>query len=176
MLKKEKSALVEDLRKRLTSAQSIFLTDFAGINVKDISQLRKIFRESSVEYLVAKNTLIRRAVADTPLDRLEPYLTGPTALVLTEDDGINAAKIISKFAEKHETFSIKAGVMSDKIVDPGQVKCIASLPAREVLLSRLLGSMNSPITGLVYVLNDTVARAVRLFGRIAEAKQSQEKS
>jgi len=176
MLKKEKVALVENLRKRLTSAQSIFLTDFTGIDVKDISQLRKNFRESSVEYLVAKNTLIKRALADTTLDRLEPYLVGPTALVLTQDDGINAAKIIAKFAEEHETFSIKAGVMSEKIVDPGQVKSIASLPSREVILAMLLGCLNSPATGLVCVLNGTLARAVRVLSRVAEAKQSREKS
>lgn len=176
MLKKEKTALVEFLRERLTSAQSIFLTDFTGINVRDISELRRSFRESSVEYLVTKNTLIKRAVADTPLDQLEPYLVGPTALVLTDDDGVNAAKIITKFAQKHVTFSVKAGVMSEKFIDPGQVKSIASLPTREVMLSRLLGSLNSPITGLVYVLNDTIARAVGVLSRVAEAKQSQENS
>ncbi len=176
MLKKEKTALVELLRERLTSAQSIFLTDFTGINVRDISELRRSFRESSVEYLVTKNTLIKRAVADTPLDQLEPYLVGPTALVLTDDDGVNAAKIITKFAQKHETFSVKAGVMSEKFIDPGQVKSIASLPTREVMLSRLLGLLNSPITGLVYVLNDTITRAVGVLSRIAEAKQSQENS
>lgn len=176
MLKKEKSALVEELRERLTGAQNIFLTDFTGINVKDISELRRSFRESSVEYLVAKNTLIKRAVADTPLDQLEPYLVGPTALVLTDGDGVNAIRIITKFAEEHETFSVKAGVMSEKFIDPGQVKSIARLPTREVMLSRLLGSLNSPITGLVYVLNDTIVRAVRLLSRVAEAKQSKEDS
>jgi large subunit ribosomal protein L10 len=176
MHKKTKAALVEDLRKKLTSAQSIFLTDFTGINVKDISELRKSFRESSVEYLVAKNTLIKRAVADTPLDQLEPYLVGPTALVLTEDDGINAAKIITRFAKEHEMFSVKAGMMSEKVVDPGQVKSIASLPSREVILARLLGILNSPITGLVCILNGTVSRAVRVLSRVAETKQSQENS
>lgn len=176
MLKKEKTTVVEDLRKKLTSAQSIFLTDFTGINVKDISELRRIFRNSSVEYLVAKNTLIKRAVADTPLDQLEPYLVGPTALALTGDDGVNAAKIVAKFTEKHETFSVKAGVIREKVIDPGQIKSIASLPAREVILSNLLGTLNSPITGLVYVLNDTIARAVRILSRVAEAKQTQENS
>ena len=176
MLKKEKIALVEGLKKRLTSAQSIFLTNFTGIDVKDINELRRSFRESSVEYLVAKNSLIKRAVADTSLDQLEPYLVGPTALVLTDDDGVNAAKIITRFAEEHGSFSVKAGVMSEKIIDPGQVKSIASLPTKEVMLSRLLGLLNYPITELLYILNDTTARAVRILSRVAEAKQSQENS
>jgi len=176
MLKKEKVALVEDLRKKLTGAQSIFLTDFTGIDVPDISQLRRSFRESSVEYLVAKNTLIKLAVADTPLDQLEPYLNGPTALVIAGDEGVSAAKIITNFAEQHESFSVKVGVISEKIIDPGQVKNIASLPTREVMLSRFLGCLNTPVSGLVYVLNDTIARAVRILGRIAEAKQAQQNS
>jgi len=176
MLRKEKQTQVDSLREKLGSAESIFLTNFTGINVKDISQLRGQFRAANVEYLVAKNTLIRRAVADTPLAELESYLQGPTALVIAGDDGVRAAKIITKFCEDHESFQVKAGVMSEKIIDAARVKDIARLPSREVLIARLLGAINSPIAGLVFVLGGTLARAVRALDQVRQLKEAKEKS
>ncbi|OGF97043.1 MAG: 50S ribosomal protein L10 [Candidatus Glassbacteria bacterium RIFCSPLOWO2_12_FULL_58_11] len=176
MLRKEKSHYIEDLKKKLAAADSIILTDFTGVNVKDISELRRQFRQASSEYLVAKNTLIKRAVADTPLEVIGPYLAGPTSLVLAGDDGVKAAKIIVKFAEEHQSFAVKAGVLSQKLFVGDQVKKIASLPSKEVLVSKLLGCLNSPVTSLVFVLNDTIARAVRVLDKVRQAKQVQENS
>ena len=176
MLRKDKSILVEDLKKKLAAANSIILTDFTGVNVKDISALRRQFRQASNEYLVVKNTLIKRAVADTPLEVMGPYLAGPTSLVLTGDDGVSAAKIIVKFAEEHQSFTVKAGMLSQNLFDGVQVKKIAGLPSKEVLVAKLLGCLNSPITSLVFVLNDTIARAVRVLDKVRQAKQAQENS
>ena len=176
MLRKEKQTVVDSLREKLTGAQSLFLTDFSGINVKDISQLRGQCRAAHLEYLVAKNTLIRRAVADTPLASLDPYLQGPTALVISGEDGVNAAKIIVKFSEEHESFQVKAGVMSERIIDADRVKDVARLPGRKVLVARLLGVLNSPLAGLVYVLNDTLGRAVRVLDQVRQARQAKDNS
>lgn len=175
MLRKEKQAVAEDLKKRIEGATSIFLADFTGINVKEITELRKDFRQSNVEYLVAKNTLIKRALVDSPLKGIGDYLNGPTSLVLTPDEGIAAAKIINNFAKGHDSaLEVKAAVVDDKIMDGSMIKSLASLPGREVLLSRLLGSFNSPLSGLVYVLSGTIARVVQVLDQIRQVKQSQE--
>lgn len=175
MLRKEKQSVVEELKKKMEGASSIFLANFTRINVKDITTLRKNFRESNVEYLVAKNTLIRRAVADSPLEKIHDYLTGPTALVLTQDDGIAAAKIIDAFARDRESgLELKMALMADKIFDAEAVKVLARLPDREVLLARLLGGFNSPIVGFVSVLHGTLGRVVRVLDQIRQVKQSQE--
>jgi large subunit ribosomal protein L10 len=174
MQKKEKERVVEDLKQKLSASKSVILTDFSGISVKQITQLRKDFRAASIECLVAKNTLIKRAVDGTPLKGLEPYLKGPTALLLSPDEGIMAAKIIRKFAEDTQKLAVKAGVLSDRVIDSAQVKSIASLPSREVLLARMMGCLNSPISGLVFVLNDLVGRSVRVLDQIRQAKQAQE--
>ena len=128
MLRKDKVAVVDQLKKKLENAGTIFLTDFTGINVQEINKLRRDFREVSVEYLVAKNTLIKRAIADTPLEQLDSYLRGPTALVIAEDDGVQAAKVITGFAREHDTFTVKVGVTDNKLISPEEVKAIASLP------------------------------------------------
>ena len=175
MLGKEKQVMVEDLKKKIEGATSIFLADFTGINVKDITELRRDFKQSNVEYLVTKNTFIKRAVADGPLAGLNDYLRGPTALVLSPDEGIAAAKIIGVFAKEHESaLNVKVAVMADKIVDSSRVKDLANLPAREVLIARLMGSLNSPLVGFASVLNGTVSRVVRVLDRIRQVKQSPE--
>ena len=171
MLKKEKTVLVDKLKKRLGTAKSIFLADFTGINVKDVNALRRAFQKASIEYMVAKNTMIKRAVADTPLKPLEPYLNGPTALVIVDNEGVEAAKIITKFAEDHQSFAVKIGVMSEKFIQPGQVKNIARLPTKEVLVARLLGTLNAPIANLVFVLNGTLSQVVRVLDQVSKTKQ-----
>lgn len=172
MLRKDKEAVVDELREKLTSARSVFLTDFSGINVKSVNELRRKFRGASVEYLVAKNTLIKRAVAGTALDQLDPFLNGPTAMVVSRDEGVQAAKVIDQFVRDHQSFHVKVGVLAEKLVDAGQVKVIANLPSREVLLAKVLGTMNAPIANFVFVLNETVARSVRTLDAVAKTKQA----
>jgi len=175
MLKKDKQAVAEDLKKKLEGAKSVFLADFTGINVKDITKLRRDFRQSNVEYLVAKNTLIKRAVADSPLEEINDYLAGPTALVLSADEGIAAARIISKFAKEHDSgLNVKVAMTANKVFDGSMVAKLASLPGREVLLAQLLGIFNSPIVGFVSVLKTTVGNLVCVMDQIRQVKQSQE--
>ncbi|MBW7995800.1 MAG: 50S ribosomal protein L10 [Candidatus Glassbacteria bacterium] len=172
MNKKEKQAAVDELKDKLSRAESVFLTDFTGVNVKDVSGLRNSFREAEVEYMVAKNTLVRHAVQDTPWQSLEPFLVGPTALVISSDQGVTAAKIISKFRENHEGFKPKVGMMNEQVVDASTIEQLAKLLTRDELIAKLMGSLNSSISGLVFVLNDTIARAVRVLAQVAKAKES----
>jgi large subunit ribosomal protein L10 len=175
MLRKEKQAVAEDLKKKLEGAKSVFLADFTGINVKDITRLRRDFRQSNIEYLVAKNTLIKRAVADSPLEGINDHLSGPTALVLSADEGIAAARIISKFATEHDSgLNVKAAMMASKVFDGSMVAKLARLPGREVLLAQLLGGLNSPIVGFVSVLKASIGNVVRVLDQIRNVKQSQE--
>jgi large subunit ribosomal protein L10 len=173
MQKKVKTAVVDDLKVKLEKAESVLLADFSGVNVKDVSGLRNSFREAEVEYMVAKNTLVKRAVADTPWQGLEPFLEGPTALIISGDQGVTAAKIISEFRKNHKGFKPKAGMMSDQVLDLATIEEMAKIPTRDELIAKLMGSLNSPITGLVYVLNDTVARAVRVLSQVAKAKENE---
>lgn len=172
MLRKEKSVQVDSLKKKLEASNSIFLADFTGVNVQDVDRLRRSFDKISAQYIVAKNTLIKRAIADTPLDRLNPYLTGPTAIVIAQDEGVEAARIIDKFAKGNQSFKVKVGIMNSKLVDPEQVKNIAGLPPREVLLARLLGVINAPIANLVFLLSQTSGRLVRVLDQIRQAKEA----
>jgi large subunit ribosomal protein L10 len=175
MLRKEKQAVAEDLKNKIEGASSIFLADFTGINVKDITTLRRDFRQSDIEYLVAKNTLIKRAIAGGPFEKLNDYLAGPTALVLTKDEGVDAVKIISNFSKDRALgMDVKVGVIDEKLIDAETVKSLASLPGREVLLARLLGGLNSPVVGFVHVLNGTLSRVVRVLDQVRQVKQSQE--
>lgn len=174
MLRKEKERVVEDLRQKLASCGSFILTDFSGINVKDITELRKTFRAAKIECLVAKNTLIRRAMKDMPYEKnLDQFLNGPTAIVISGDTGVEAAKIVSKYAEGSQKFQVKAGMLANNVIGSAQVKEIASLPPKEVLVARLLGTINRPVTGLVYVLNDMIGRAVRVIDQVRQAKEAQ---
>lgn len=174
MLRKDKTKVVEDLSRKMAAAQSIILTDFTGINVKDMTELRKVFREASIECLVAKNTLIRRAVKGSVYEKeLDRFLSGPTALIISGNEGIDAAKIIKKYADEKQKLQVKAGVLSEKVIDSGQIKEIASLPTREVLLAKLCGSLNRPVTSFVYVLNDMIARTVRILDQVRAAKEAE---
>lgn len=171
MHKKQKISVVDELKDKLSKAESVFLTDFTGVNVKDVNSLRNDFRQANVGYIVAKNTLIRRAVAESPWKGLDSFLEGPTALVINTDQGVTAAKIISQFRETHESFKPKVGMMNEQVIDAATIEALAKLPTRDQLISKLMGCLNAPITNLVYVLNDTLARAVRVIAQVAETKE-----
>jgi large subunit ribosomal protein L10 len=174
MRRKEKANVVDQLKDKLGKAESVFLADFTGINVKDVNELRTKFRDAEVEYLVAKNTLIRRAVADTPLADLDPYLEGPTALVISSDQGVTAAKIIDEFRGEHDALKLKGGILSEKIIEAATIEELAKLPTRDELIAKLMGSLNAPVSRLVFVLNDTIGRAVRVLAQVAQSKESED--
>lgn len=141
----EKQQIVAGLKEKLNAAITGVVVDYKGITVADDTALRKELRENGVEYFVIKNTLLSRAVADTELADIQSVLEGTTALALSKDDYAAPARILSKYADKSETFKIKAGFLDGKPVDLETISAIAKLPSREVLLATVLGAFQAPI-------------------------------
>lgn len=148
----EKEAQVSEIRDKLARANAAILADYRGLNVGQVTRLRRKLREAGVEYRVMKNTLIRLAARDVGLAGMEPYLQGPTAIALGYGDPVVPAKILSEFARDNKQLEIKAGVLQGRLIDAGGVKALADLPTREVILSRVLGGMRAPLAGMANVL------------------------
>ena len=141
----EKQKLVAGLKEKIAAAITGVIVDYKGINVADDTALRRELRENGVDYFVVKNTLLSRAIADTELASIGEALEGTTAIALSNSDYVAAARILSKYADKSETFKIKAGFLDGKPVDLETIKAIAKLPSREVLLATVLGAFQAPI-------------------------------
>lgn len=141
----EKQKIVADLKEKIGAAVIGVLVDYKGINVADDTALRKELRENGVNYFVVKNTLLSRAVQDTELEGIKSVLEGTTAIALSNDDYAAPARILSKYADKSETFKIKAGFLDGKLADLDTINAIAKLPSREVLLATVVGAFQAPI-------------------------------
>jgi large subunit ribosomal protein L10 len=151
MKKTEKEALVTDLRDRIQGSSSLYYTDFTGLNVKRMTELRRRLRKAGVEYIVIKNTLARRAVQEMGLP-MEDRLRGPTGVVIGKDP-VAAAKLLTDFAREFEQKpEIKGGMLDGKVIGVAQVKKLATLPSRQEMLSQLASGMQSPLAGFVGAL------------------------
>jgi len=144
-VREEKVQIVNEIVEKLQNSKSTVVTDYRGLNVAQVTELRKKCREAGVEFKVYKNTLTRRATAEAGLTDLDAVLTGPTAIAFSKEDEIAAAKVLSDFAKANEALEIKGGVMEGKVLSVDEVKAIASLPNREGLLSMLLSVLQAPI-------------------------------
>ena len=141
----EKQAIVAALTERLQNANSGIFVDYKGINVADDTKLRAELREAGVEYTVVKNTLLGRAIEGTSLADMSSVLEGTTAIATSKDDYIAAAKILNKYAEKSDSFSIKSGYLDGEVISLEKINSLAKLPSREVLLATVLNAFNAPI-------------------------------
>ena len=148
-----KQPVVNEIKELLTDAQSAVLVSYRGITVEQDTAMRKELREAGVEYKVCKNTMIRFAIQGTEFEALADDLTGPTAIAVSKTDATAPARILAKHAKNIEVLEMKSGVVEGTFYDAEGMKAIASVPSREVLLSKLLGSIQSPITNLARVLN-----------------------
>lgn len=171
MIKQEKEKIVRELTEKMKEAKAIYLTDFTGLDVVRATELRKKLREASVEYQVVKNTLAQLAAKNAGMEMLLDYLTGPTGLAFGVKDPIIPAKILVEFAKADDKPAVKVGVVEGKMVDVKQVKQLALLPSREVLLSQLLSAMQSPIAGLVGTLGGIIQKFVGTVDAIAKQKE-----
>ncbi|HEX5437357.1 MAG TPA: 50S ribosomal protein L10 [Gemmatimonadaceae bacterium] len=151
MKRSEKEEIVTELADKIKSAKALYYTDFTGLNVKHMTELRRRFRRAGVEYVVVKNTLALRAAAQSGL--AEERLRGPTGVVIGMDP-VTAAKVLDEFARENEQKpGVKGGVLDGKVIEPAQVKQLATLPSREQMLSQLAGGFQSPMAGFVGALN-----------------------
>ena len=143
------NAIAEDIK----DATSVVLVDYRGLTVEQDTQLRKQLREAGITYKVCKNTMMKRAFEGTAFAGLEEYLEGPSAIAISTEDATAPARIICKFAKTAVALQVKAGVVDGEVYDADRVKVLSAIPSREELLSKLLGSLQSPITNLARVLN-----------------------
>lgn len=167
----QKKAIVSNLTEKFKSSCAGVVVSYKGINVADDTKLRKDLRESGVEYMVAKNTLLRRAAKDAGLEDLNSVFEGSTAIAISENDYVAASKILCKFAKDHEFFKIKSGFIDGSVIDEKEIKNLAKLPSREVLIAQVLGGLNAPIAGFANVLSGTMRGLVVALNAIAQKKQ-----
>ena len=148
-----KQPIVDEISETIKGAQSLVVVDYRGLTVAEDTQLRKKLREAGVSYKVYKNTLVNRAIAGTEFESLKDVLEGPNAFAVSADDATAPARVLAEFAKTAPNLEIKAGVVEGTFYDADGMKAISSIPSREVLLSKLLGSLQSPIANLARVLN-----------------------
>ena len=152
----QKQKIVADLKAKIDAAVTGVVVDYKGINVADDTALRRELRENSVDYFVIKNTLLSRAIAGTELEGMQSVLEGTTAIALSNEDYAAPARILSKFAEKSETFKIKAGFIDGALADLDTINAIAKLPSREVLLATVVGAFQAPIAAFARAIQAVV--------------------
>ena len=154
-----KQPVVAEISELLNGAASAVVVDYRGLTVEQDTQLRKKLRESEVSYKVYKNTMIRFAVKGTEFEALVPHLEGPTALAVSKTDATAPARVLADFATTADKRELKGGVVEGTYYDEKGIQVIATIPSREVLLGRLLGSMQSPIANFARVLNQIAEKA-----------------
>ena len=174
--KAQKQAEIDAIKELLNGAAGVVLVDFCGLTVDQDTDFRRKMREAGVKYGVFKNTLISKAAQELGIENLDQILSHNTALAVSAEDAVAPAKVVSEFAKKHDKVVIKAGLLEGKVVTVAEVKALAALPSKEVLIAKMLGSMNAPITGLVNVLQGTIRNAVYVLEAVRKQKEESEKA
>jgi len=170
MAKQEKEKIIEELKKKFEKSKIFFLTDFTGLKVREITQLRKSFREKGVEYKVVKNTLIRLAAENKAYSPITNYLEGPTGIVFGYDEPTLPAKILYDFQRKTEKPKTRVFWMEGKIYEGGKLKELATMPLKEQLLAALMGSLNSPLANFVGTLSGVLRNFIGTLEAVAKSK------
>lgn len=152
-IKAQKAAIVAEISEQIKDADSIVVVDYRGLTVAEDTKLRKALREEGVVYKVYKNTFITSAIKGTDFEGIAPYLEGPTAIAIGKEDATAPARVIAKFAKDAKALEIKGGVVEGNVYDVKGIEKIATIPSRDQLISKLLGSLQSPITNFARVMN-----------------------
>ncbi len=168
----EKKKIVENLREIFSKSKVLIVTDYKGLNVTTINELRRKLREADVEYKVAKNSLLVRASEDTDVSLIAENFKGPIAIAISYDDPVAPAKVLMQFAKNNAKLEIKAGVMDGKVLDLSAIKALSELPSQEVLLGKLLSVLNGVPTSLVVALNNIPVKLLNVLQAIKEQKEA----
>ena len=161
---------VEELTKKLDQAKAVYFTDYLGLDVGNITQLRSEFFQNSVEYYVAKNTLIKIAAKNNKIKGLDEFLLGPTAIAISYDEPTAPAKIIKEFAKKFEKPIVKGILFDGEVLDGSKFNSIANMPSREQLIATIAALIQSPLVKLASVLNATMSNFVGVLNNLKEKK------
>jgi large subunit ribosomal protein L10 len=175
MNKAQKAESVKEIKELINGSESIYLTDFTGLTVEEVNELRKEFFKSQIKYKVVKNTLTARALKETEkyseyFDRLHETLNGPTGIIFTSKDPVAPAKIIKKFAEKTEKPKLKLAIVENEVYDSKQLNQLASLPTKEEVIASILGSLNAPASGIVGSINAVMRDLFSVIEEVARKK------
>ncbi|MBN1256058.1 MAG: 50S ribosomal protein L10 [Deltaproteobacteria bacterium] len=171
MQRREKEALVTDIHEKLKEAKAAILTDFTGLNVQQITQLRRTLKKSAVEYKVVKNTLLRRASQNTDIEKLTEHVVGPIAIALAYEDPVAPAKILIEFSKAQPALEIKAGMVTGIVMTPKDIKTLASLPSKEVLVAKFISLLKTYPTRFVRALNTPLQRFISTLDSVKKAKE-----
>ena len=168
----QKQAVVAEVSAQVKLAQAIVVAEYRGLEVAEMTDLRKKARTAGIYLRVLKNTLVRRAVAETPFAGLAEKMVGPLAYGISSDP-VKVAKVLQEFAKSNEKFVIKAGAMANLVMSVKDVASLASMPSREELLAKLMGTMQAPIATFVRTLNEVPGRFVRTVAAVRDQKEKQ---
>ena len=168
----DKKKIVEDLKEKFATTKVVIVTDYKGLNVAQMTELRRNLSEANVEFQVVKNTLLTRASKDTDAELLADVFKGPSGIALSFDDPVAPAKVLTQFAKDNQKLEIKAGVMNGKRMNLDAITALSKLPSREELLAQVLSTMNAVPTGLVRALADVPRRMVNVLNAIKDQKEA----
>lgn len=169
--REEKAIVIDEVSAQVAQAQSVIIAEYRGLDVASVTVLRKKARESGVYLRVLKNTLVRRALADSSFEELSSQLVGPLMYAISADP-VAAAKVMSDFAKTNTNLVIKGGAMPNSLLDLNGVNALATMPSRDELLAKLLGTMQAPIATFVRTLNEVPSKFVRGLAAVRDSKQA----
>lgn len=173
LTKQQKEQILEELVQKFKDSKSVIFTEYRGLDVKKISELRNQLREKNIEYKIAKKTLIQLASKEIGIKELpDNVLEGPVAIAFSYEDQLIVASLLDKFAKKNKEIKLLGGILDGKVIDADTVNQLALIPSKEELIAKLLGSMNAPISGFVGVSNNVVSGFVRILNGLKEKKES----
>lgn len=173
LTKQQKNDQLDALVQKFKEAKSVIFTEYRGLSVKDISKLRNKLRTENVEYKVAKKTLMRLAAKENGIENLpDDVMAGPVGVAFSYEDQVIVARLLSEFAKEHKQVKLLGGIFEGKVINADTAQEIASIPSKEVLYAKLLGSMNSPISGFVGVSMNVVSGFVRTLNAVKEQKEA----
>jgi large subunit ribosomal protein L10 len=174
MARPEKVQAVKDIREGLEGAEAVFLTEYRGLSVQAVQDLRRSLRDSGAEYKVVKMTLAKLAAGDAGIDGLDEYLAGPTALAFAKTDPVATAKALKDFSKDHEVFTLKAGYLSGNILSPEEISKLAEIEPREVLLAKIAGAAKAPLFSAAGMFGSFTRNAASMFSQLLDKKESGE--
>lgn len=166
----QKQAVVAEIAAQLAKAQAVIVAENRGLSVEAVTSLRAKARKSGLTLRVLKNTLARRAIKGTPFEKLTDQMAGPLMYGIAQDP-VAGAKVLSEFAKDNERFVIKGGAMADALMSTKDVKALATMPSREELLARLVGTLQAPVVKLVRTMNEVPGRFVRTLAAVLAARE-----
>lgn len=174
MPRPEKVQAVADIRERLEKSRAVFLTEYRGLSVKAVQDLRRSLRQAGAEYKVVKMTLAKLAAGDAGIEGLDEFLAGPTALAFAEDDAVATAKALKEFSKSNEAFVLKAAYLAGEILSAEEISKLADLEPREVLLAKIAGATKAPLFKAAGMFGSFTRDAASVFAQLLEKKESGE--